>query len=63
MSKITIENYTTDIGKEPFEEWLQELGKQEDHLLVLLIGGDKGTQTRDIEKAKRYWRDYKGIKS
>ncbi len=26
--------------------------------LVLLLGGDKKTQIRDIEKAKEYWREY-----
>ena len=28
-------------------------------LVVLLCGGDKSTQSRDIEKAKFYWQDYK----
>jgi len=27
-------------------------------MILLLIGGDKGTQSKDIEKAKEYWRDY-----
>lgn len=30
-----------------------------DTIVVLLCGGDKSTQTRDIEKAKEYWSDYK----
>jgi len=29
-----------------------------DEIIVLLIGGDKKTQGRDIEKAKEYWRNY-----
>jgi putative addiction module killer protein len=29
-----------------------------DHIVLLLLGGDKGSQKRDIEKAKRYWRQY-----
>lgn len=27
-------------------------------LIVLLAGGEKGTQKRDIKKAKGYWQDY-----
>lgn len=38
-------------------------GKQGNDIVILLVGGDKGTQARDIEKAKRYWRDYKEKKS
>ena len=32
------------------EEW--------NNIILLLIGGNKRTQIRDINKAKRYWRDY-----
>ena len=28
-------------------------------LVVLLCGGDKSSQVRDIEKAKEYWKDYR----
>lgn len=28
-------------------------------IIVLLIGGDKGSQTKDITKAKQYWRTFK----
>jgi putative addiction module killer protein len=106
MSKIIIENYATNTGKEPFEEWLITLdkpvraivrtrlnrllienfgdcklikgsrslwelrinfgagyrvyfGKQGYHLVILLVGGDKGSQSRDIHKATKYWLDYK----
>lgn len=27
-------------------------------VVLLLIGGDKSTQSKDIETAKRYWQDY-----
>ena len=28
-------------------------------LIILLVGGNKSTQEKDIEKAKSYWKDYK----
>lgn len=28
--------------------------------VILLCGGDKDSQSRDIELAKKYWRDYRG---
>ncbi len=31
-------------------------------LIVLLRGGDKRTQAKDIEKAHEYWKDYKARK-
>jgi putative addiction module killer protein len=34
-------------------------GKEGKTLVILLIGGAKKGQDRDIEKAKRYWADYK----
>jgi putative addiction module killer protein len=30
----------------------------DDHFVVLLNGGDKASQSRDIERAKEYWTDY-----
>jgi putative addiction module killer protein len=27
-------------------------------IVVLLLGGDKSTQARDIERAKEYWKDF-----
>jgi putative addiction module killer protein len=32
------------------------------NLIILLCGGDKKTQVKDIEKAKKYWQDYKDRK-
>ncbi len=29
-----------------------------DTIIVLLVGGDKKTQSRDIKKAKEYWSNY-----
>lgn len=35
-------------------------GREGDALVVLLCGGEKGSQERDIERAEAYWRDYRG---
>jgi putative addiction module killer protein len=33
-------------------------GQDGDFLVVLLVGGTKGTQRSDIRKAQEYWRNY-----
>lgn len=33
-------------------------GEQENHIMVLLCGGDKGSQGKDIDQAKAYWTEY-----
>ncbi len=33
-------------------------GEREKRLVVLLCGGDKGSQAQDIRNAKRYWSEY-----
>lgn len=33
-------------------------GEDGPKIVVLLVGGDKGSQDRDIQKAKDYWEDY-----
>jgi len=37
-------------------------GKDGSKLIILLCGGDKKTQSRDIKKAIKYWQDYKSRK-
>ena len=34
-------------------------GEDGDRLVVLLCGGDKGSQRRDIQRAQTHWREYK----
>lgn len=33
-------------------------GENHGHIVILLCGGDKSTQTRDIETAQNYWKSY-----
>ena len=33
-------------------------GEQDEHIVVLLFGGDKSGQNRDIKVAKKYWKEY-----
>ena len=37
-------------------------GRDGDDLVILLVGGTKRRQQKDIEKAKEYWEDYKARK-
>ena len=55
--------YSTETGKAPFLDWISKL----DMKSVIIIdrftqraaqGGDKKTQTKDIIKAREYWRNY-----
>ena len=34
-------------------------GKEKDKIVILLCGGDKKSQEKDIKKAKEYWQDCK----
>ena len=33
-------------------------GKEGDTIIILLSGGDKSSQNKDIDRAKQYWKDY-----
>lgn len=37
-------------------------GKEGETIVILLCGGDKSSQTKDIKQAKIYWKDFKGEK-
>lgn len=37
-------------------------GKDGDAIIVLLLGGDKGSQAKDIARAQGFWRDYQETK-
>lgn len=34
-------------------------GEEDDHIVVLLCGGSKQAQSKDIKTAKTYWKEYK----
>lgn len=36
-------------------------GEVDDTIVLLLCGGDKSSQAQDIERAKRYWLEYKEV--
>jgi putative addiction module killer protein len=38
-------------------------GRDGDAVIVLLCGGDKSTQQRDIARARKYWNDHLSGKS
>ncbi len=37
-------------------------GKNGRDIVLLLCGGDKSTQSKDVKKAKFFWEDYKNAK-
>jgi len=39
------------------------MGRDGNRVVLLLCGGDKKTQKKDIETAKSYWKDYKRRKN
>ena len=67
VSRLQQGNYG---GCEPVGEGVSELrlffgsgyrvyfGEQGNDIVVLLCGGDKGSQSKDIQQAKAYWKEY-----
>lgn len=61
---LTIRECLTADGKNPFRQWLDSLTKavrariQAQVLRFELVGGDKGSQAKDIARAQGFWRDY-----
>ena len=35
------------------------IGQESANIILLLLGGDKSSQQKDIEVAKEYWKDHK----
>jgi putative addiction module killer protein len=74
-AKIILQVDKMELGlfgdSEPVGEGLSELrihygpgyrvyyGKETNHVYLLICGGDKSTQSKDIRKAKACWKDYK----
>jgi putative addiction module killer protein len=63
---MEVKIYQTKEGKQPFNELRFFFGKgyrvyyaKESNVIVLLLcGGDKSTQQKDLNQAKVYWQDY-----
>jgi putative addiction module killer protein len=62
--------YQTSVGERPLVDWLEGLmdwgpgyrvyfARIGQMIILLLCGGDKRTQQRDIDHAKGYFKDYK----
>ncbi|MBI3017609.1 MAG: type II toxin-antitoxin system RelE/ParE family toxin [Deltaproteobacteria bacterium] len=68
LNRIRIGNFgnTRSVGEGVFEFKIDfgpgyrvYYGLDGDTFVVLLCGGDKGSQDRDIQKANEYWQDYR----
>ena len=68
LDRLALGNYGDykSVGKGLFEMRFQfgsgyriYFGEVNDHIVLLLCAGDKGTQVKDIKLAKRYWQAFK----
>ena len=55
---IEIVIYATDTDKPGYRIYF---GKEGSTIVILLTGGSKKSQTKDIAKAKQYWLNYKEL--
>jgi putative component of toxin-antitoxin plasmid stabilization module len=67
MTAVDVHEYCTADGAVPFARWLERLSDHRaraailariDRLKAGLCGGNKRTQSRDIEVSHDYWKDY-----
>ena len=43
-----------------FRNWIRiYYGEEKQTIIILLLGGNKGSQQKDIELAKQYWKEHK----
>ena len=59
---MRIVEYLNEEGDSPFAAWFERLDSQATELLILVGGGTKKRQARDIELAKERWADYRNRK-
>ena len=75
ISKVNMRLYRVSLGNlgdvKPIGEGVSEMrlqfgpgyriyfGQQGNRIVVLLCGGDKSTQAKDIKRAQEYWADFK----
>jgi len=58
MNVKPIENGVYEISINFAPGYRVYFGEIDNSILLLLVGGDKSSQVKDIQKAKEYWRSY-----
>ena len=63
---VKVSEYIDEHGKSPYAEWHDHLDARAaadgERVVIILGGGTKKRQQRDINAAKTYWQDYKARK-